>query len=306
MTHPERLIAALTLLIGANLAVAEPFDAKFVDTPGQHIDLVVDGKPLIRHMYAFDDSDKQSHFRTYKPYTHVMDPSGEAPITKGVDGKFPHHRGIYIGWNRLGAGGKRYDLWHMKNTAQVQREIVKRDVADDRATLAVRIDWLDSDDKPLLHETRTLTVHPADDAHLLLDFTSELTAAEGRDIDLNGDPEHGGFQYRAHNDVAKNNSARYTFHEKDIAPKKDRDLPWVAMTYKLDDAVYTVQHMNHPDNPDDTVYSAYRNYGRFGAFFKQQIPAGQTLTLRYRIRITRGSAPAREQLAKHYQQFVSP
>lgn len=85
---------------------------------------------------------------------------------------------------------------------------------------------------------------------------------------------------------------------------KDKDLPWVALTYKLGDATYTVQHMRHPKDPSDSVYSAYRDYGRFGNYFVQPIADGETLTLRYRFRITLGDAPTREALNQQYEAFI--
>jgi hypothetical protein len=62
--------------------------------------------------------------------------------------------------------------------------------------------------------------------------------------------------------------------------------------------------MNHPDNPKQTLYSAYRDYGRFGAFFKKEIGAGETLTLRYRIWVVEGEMPERQELASRYSAFV--
>ncbi len=58
------------------------------------------------------------------------------------------------------------------------------------------------------------------------------------------------------------------------------------------------------DNPKPTIYSAYRDYGRFGAFFKKKIAADETLTLRYRIRVSQGKLPGRRELADRYSAFV--
>jgi hypothetical protein len=64
--------------------------------------------------------------------------------------------------------------------------------------------------------------------------------------------------------------------------------------------------MSAPANPNaDAVYSAYRDYGRFGEFFKHTIPAGQTLKLCYRIRVSEGSLPDRESLAAQYAAFTT-
>ncbi len=111
-------------------------------------------------------------------------------------------------------------------------------------------------------------------------------------------------QYRPHNGVAENKSAKYLFHADDVNPSKDLDLPWAAETYTLRDKQWSVQHMNHPANPKGTRYSAYRDYGRFGAYPTTVIPDGETLTLRYRIRVTPGELPSREDLAAQFDKFV--
>jgi hypothetical protein len=190
--------------------------------------------------------------------------------------------------------------------AQVHQRFVQQQAGEDQTTVSSVVHWLASDSETvMLEETRTVTVdHTDKEAYLLLDFVSQLKATDG-DVILNGDPEHAGCQYRPHDDVSQNKSARYTFHEAGIDPKKDRDLPWVAEDYLLRDKRWSVQHMNHPDNPEGTVYSAYRDYGRFGAFATATIPDGQTLTLRYRIRITPGETPSREVLAAQYAKYVA-
>ena len=94
------------------------------DTPGKHLDIIQDGKVVARWMYAHDLSTKDSRHDTYKPYLHVMGPDGKTPITKGPGGKFTHHRGIFLGWNRIGFEGKKYDLWHMKTSEIIHKEIV--------------------------------------------------------------------------------------------------------------------------------------------------------------------------------------
>ncbi len=305
MKHRRILTLAILptlLLSGLQTKAADP---GWVDVAGDHLDILHGGKPLVRYMYAYDTSTPQRQHETYKVYCHVLAPDGKTEITKGAGGKFTHHRGIYLGWSRLGFGGKRYDMWHMKSPAtQRHKEFVLQEDREECTVIAAKILWMAGDENTVVEETRTFTLHRGDkDAHLLLDVKSELQAPNG-DVELKGDPEHAGFQYRPHNDVAGNKSAKYTFHKDGIQPKKDRDLPWVAETYKLGDATYTVQHMSHPDNPGDAVYSAYRDYGRFGEFFQTEIPKGETLTLNYRFRITLGPAPAREVLAAQYEKYA--
>ena len=56
-------------------------------------------------------------------FHHVFDEKGENLLTNGPDGEnpytkkvtYPHHRGLYIGWNKLQFEGETYDTWHMSN-----------------------------------------------------------------------------------------------------------------------------------------------------------------------------------------------
>jgi hypothetical protein len=285
------------------------------DTEGEYMDLFFGGRKTTRYMYAYDTSTPQRVFETYKPLHHVFDAQGTNLLTNGPDGehtytkgvKYPHHRGIFIGWNKLEFGGKRFDLWHMPGVAQVHQKFLEMAAGPVLARSSSLINWNDKGGEAMIVERRQVTVFgQREPTVLLLEFQSELKAVRG-DIFLDGDPEHAGMQYRAHNDVAtggKEVKATYLFHEDGINPKKDMDLPWAAMSCGLNGRRYSVLHMNHPDNPKQTLYSAYRDYGRFGAFFKKKIGAGETLTLRYRILVVEGEMPKRGALAKRYLEFV--
>lgn len=285
------------------------------DKEGEYMDLLFGGRKTTRYMYAYDTSTPQRVFVTYKPLHHVFDAQGKNLLTNGPDGehrytkgiKYPHHRGIFIGWNRLEFGGQRFDLWHMPGVAQVHQKFLEMAAGPVLARSSSLINWNDKGGEAMIAEQRQVTVFRQNKPTvLLLEFQSELKAVRG-DVFLNGDPEHAGMQYRAHNDVAtggKEVKATYLFHKDGINPKKDTDLPWAAMSCGLNGRRYSVEHMNHPDNPKQTLYSAYRDYGRFGAFFKKKIGAGETLTLRYRILVVEGEMPERQELASRYSAFV--
>lgn len=271
------------------------------------LDLVDDGRRVLRYMHSRDMSTPERAHETYKCYHHVFDGEGENLLTKGPGGLYTHHRGLFIGWNRLTVGEKEYDFWHMKTVTQRHAGTVEMSAGADRARQAVLIHWCDEDGGVIIIERRELTIHRGDGSSLLLlDFQSELTAKAG-DVLLNGDPEHAGFQFRAHNDVADGPAdvkAKYLFHDDGVDPTKDLDLPWVAMSFGLNGKRYCVQHMNHPANASPSIYSAYRDYGRFGAFAKTEVKAGETLTLRYRIWVAEGDLPSREVCRKYYEAYV--
>jgi len=289
------------------------------DKKGEYLDLLFDGRKVTRYMYAYDTSGKQRILETYKTFLHVFDAEGENLLTNGPDGLhpyltnkilYPHHRGIFIGWNRLEFGGKRYDFWHMGEQGRVQKhwKFMELTAGPVLARSNSLIFWNNGiNDDPVIIERRETTVfRQHEPTVLLLEFRTQLKAFIG-DVFLDGDPEHAGFQYRPHDGVAKGGKdvkATYLFHKEGINPKKDKDLPWVGMSYGLNGRRYSVEHINHPDNPKPVIYSAYRDYGRFGAFFKKEIKAGETLTLRYRIWVVEGEMPERQELASKYSAFV--
>ena len=292
------LFACLMFTVSA--VAAEPgFEMR--DQPGQYLDVVYGGRTVARYMYAFD-SDRWDE--TYKPYLHVMNADGDQPITKGPGGQFPHHRGIFIGYNRLAWDGSNYDLWHMRGTPQVHQEFTEKQADADLARFTSVVHWNTEDGQTLLEEHRTFLFHPTELPELVkVDVRSTLKAVAG-DIRLNGDPEHAGVQYRPANELDRSQS-RYLFPSEDANPKSDKDLAWAALRYVLDGHTYTVVQMNAPANPQGTVWSAYRDYGRFGAFPVADISAGETLTLDYRFVVMTGDLPERPQIQKRFDRYAA-
>jgi len=316
MNWTKLVVTLLAVSFISSIACGAEFWWK--DTEGKYLDLMYGERKITRYMYDSDESSEQRIFETYKVFHHVFDEKGQNLLTNGPDGEkpytkeilYPHHRGIFIGWNKLQFNGESYDTWHMsKGVRQIHHKFLANKGDAEKATSTVLIHWKNGDGKVMIEEKRTMTVYkPGNGAIVMLDFETELKAING-EVYLDGDPEHAGFQYRPHDDVAKGSAdvkAKYLFHKEGIDPKKDKDLPWVALEYGLNDKQYSVQYMSAPANPNaDAVYSAYRDYGRFGEFSKHTIGAGQTLKLLYRIRISKGSLPDRKSLAKQYAAFTT-
>src|SRR5262249_33208328 len=59
---------------------------------------------------------------TTKPYPHVLDASGATRLTNGPDGKYPHHRGIFFGYNQISYQGRKADVWHCRG-GESQRSV---------------------------------------------------------------------------------------------------------------------------------------------------------------------------------------
>jgi hypothetical protein len=279
--------------------------------PGESVEVRAPEGLVGQYMYGYDPERRQE---TYKTYLHVADPATGELLTSGPTGQFDHHRGIFIGWDELTVDGSSYDFWHLDGGERmVHRSFDGITAFPDTGRLASVNAWIAPGDETVLEETREMTFRapPTEDGIVVVDVASTLEPT-GSEVQLLGDPEHAGIQYRPHNDVAANETARYVFPAgtvDDPTPGADQvhaagNLSWVGQSHTIRGETFFVQHMNHPDNPEDTIYSAYRPYGRFGAFFEATIPGDGSLTVRYRFLVRRGEAPDRETLQGFYDDYA--
>ncbi|WP_395139916.1 DUF6807 family protein [Armatimonas sp.] len=251
-----------------------------------------------RFMTAYDISDPKKREETYKPYLHIIDPETGQAITKGAGGEFTHHRGIFIGWNKLTVNGKTYDRWHMTGGEQVVKEATANhslsSLGQSAYILAPKIVWTGTTrDEILIEESRTMHFIPAPTgAFVQVDFTSALKAVGG-DTVFDGDPEHAGLHFRPTDATDRANTV-YLYPKADANAHKDRDYPWVGMTYTAEGNKYSIVMLSHPENPTGTAWSAYRNYGRFGAFYKTTIKKEETLKIQARFVVYKGELPSPE------------
>ena len=267
------------------------------------LDVLNDGKVIARYMYANDLSTKERTFDTAKTYLHVFDAEGKAPITKGPGGNFPHHRGIFVGWNKLTVDGKQDDLWHMPGTRQLHRKFSGEKSGKDSASVTSEVSWVDKAGKPLIEEKRTMTFLDAPEpAYEMIDVNTTLKAVAG-DTLFNGDPEHSGLQFRAANEV-KAEKTMYLFPKEKADPHKDLDYTWVGESYVLGDKTYSVIYLNHPKNPTKTRFSAYRDYGRFGGFFTTSLKKDEELNLQVRFLIIEGEMPSAKWIQEQSNRFT--
>lgn len=289
-------------------------------------DLILGDVPVVRYMFAHDFSTPERRDETYKVFHHVFGPGTKTLITKGAGGDYPHHRGIYLGFNRTKYEGKSSDFWHCKEEKSNKEGACLKHVGfresqgdSDHGWMTSDIHWLDAAGQPVVVEARTLDVRklPLESPQEFgwqIDVKSVLESRRGK-VELDGDRQHAGLQFRAAQIVAKENSAHYVrpagFPEQEKAfevddgkePEKHVNLGWLAMSYPIGNERYTVQYCEDPSLPKPSRFSE-RPYGRFGAFFKAELDTDKPLTLRYRFLITPGNTPSREVLQKRYDEFV--
>jgi hypothetical protein len=274
-------------------------------------ELQQDGQAVLRHEFPFDRQDLD---RTSKPIWHLLLPGTPTVLTKGTGGRYPHHRGLFLGWNRTQVADAVFDFWHCDGPAQRHTgyHLGREAHSAVRGDLASGAHWLSPLDEPLVRDRRVLTVWrrqaDAAKATMLLDVAIELSADQL--VALRGDPHHAGFHLRVADEVAEREDARYV--RPAAAQGGDDDLwtdcPWVAGLFTIEGRRVAIQHMSHPDNPQPTTYST-RAYGRFGAHFTADITPGQPLRLRYRLLVeplAAEEAPDPDRFARAYADFANP
>ncbi len=247
-----------------------------------HVAVASDGKVVAKLMMANDLSTPEKHHETYKPYMHVFSADGSTRLTKGAGFSFTHHRGIFLGFSKIGYGGKSYDRWHMKGGDQVVTKVAQGD-----NTFTAKIDWQGDTTAPFLTEERRFSfTTPAKPFYLGIELNSAIKPVSG-EADMNGDPEHAGAQFRP-SELVDTQSTTYILPGEKVDAHKVRDLPWAAEIFTIEGKTFTVVILNHPDNPKGTATSAYRDYGRFGMFPKGKASAESPFKLRYQWLIAEG------------------
>lgn len=268
-------------------------------------ELQLAGQPVLRYMFSkLDESSAEARSATFKPYHHVYDPAGKRLMTKGPGGLFPHHRGIFFGFNRISYGdGKKADTWHCNNKESEQHvETLLEEAGPVLGRHRVKINWLGQDRQIFAVETREFTAYNTSGG-TMLEFASLLETIDGP-IKLDGDPQHAGVQWRSSQDVP-DKTAKQTYYLRPDGrgePGKFRNwpdvkthanLPWHALSIVLDDQRYTVCYLDRPENPKESRFSE-RDYGRFGSYFEYELTKEKPLKLNYRFWIQPGEMEVAE------------
>jgi len=298
-----------TLELTVKLSTEEPKFPSFAwaKSTGKHVELRFGKRPVLRYMHEkLDASTKTDRNRTYKVFHHLFDPAGKRLVTKGAGGLYPHHRGMFFGFNRISYGNKkRADIWHCnRGESQQHAAFLASTAGPVMGRHRLVINWHGQDGVPFAVEEREMMVYNTPGGNLV-EFASQLRSLVGK-VKLDGDPQHAGFQFRASQDVP-DKTAKLTYYVRPDGKdkpgsyrnwshrgKKDhKNLPWNAMSIVLDDQRYTACYLDHPKNPKEARYSE-RNYGRFGSYFEYEMDKDKPLTLNYRIWFQKGEMTVKQ------------
>jgi hypothetical protein len=304
-----------------------PVQYQWKDTTGEYEDLTYGDRPVLRYMYhKLDESSKEARDATFKPYHHVFDPEGKQLLTKGPGGLYPHHHGVFYGFNKTTFDdGKPVDIWHCTNAYQEHSKFLAHEAGPVLARQLVEITWnsepkipdaattpndakkaaanaakLGTKNELFAKEMRQITVYNTPGG-MLIDFASKLNALLPP-VHLDGDPQHAGFHFRATNEVnEKSKNETFYIRPDGVDPVKGQkgtrnwpaqkehvNLPWNAMSIVVGGNRYTVAYLDKDTNPKEARYSE-REYGRFGSYFVADIESKEKpLDVNYRLWIQPG------------------
>ena len=281
----KKLLPFLTLLAVLSSAQADWAlkDDANTELPGRKVDVTQDGVLRARLIYGEGQ---------IKPYLRVMGEEGDGLNEWDAKQQFPHHRGIFIGWNKIASdlgGTKTFDLWHFNNGGIMTLvKLDKLEAGKNSATIVATIEWRggakdDSGSDLLLTETRTLTVSRP--AAKTTQVDAQFVLKPARDLTLGGDLQHAGIHFRASATVGTRNKDTAYVWEPDLDGKggkvASKDLKWARLTFPIGERFYHATELNAPTNPVDEL--SWRDYGRFGFFFTKQLKKDETLTVKYRF-----------------------
>lgn len=248
--------------------------------------------------------DPSRHADTCKPFHRVFADDGRQ-LTKDLGGLFPHHRGLFVGWNQVRSGGKSYDFWHC-NHGEWQQLLDCRGGGD--APQELRLEWRAPDGTPVVLERRRLAVRALPAGAFVCELTTELRAAAA-DVRLGGDPQHAGCQFRALQQFAEATQPKVTYvrpaSAKGGADDVWTDCRWIAARLPFAAGEVVVLRVEHPDNPP-AAWST-RPYGRFGAMCSATLTATTPLRLRfaYVIAPVRRSGASDDAATTSYEQLAA-
>ncbi len=261
-----------------------------------------------------------------KPYLYPLMAPNDKPITRhfpmqrvaGESQDHPHHRSVWFTHGEVNG----IDFWtEGANKGRVEhRELVVAEAGAVLARIVARNDWVAPDGKKVCEETTEIVCYHLPESRTI-DYTIHLHATEGA-VKL-GDTKEGSFGVRVASsmEVTRNQGGQILNSE----GQRDREAwgkraKWCDYTGVVEGTVVGIAIFDHPDNLRHPTYWHVRDYGLFAVnpfgihdfvpgtakgTGDYTIPAGKTLSLRYRLWLHKGRTEEAG-VAEQYQAYTTP
>ena len=219
----------------------------------------------------------------------VLTPRGHQVTTSSAF-RYNHHKSVFIGHAKVNG----VTFFHDNNPTRDDLGDIRLDtatacVADGVARIASRNTWVTKAGVEMLVEQRDIAWRPDDVAHIL-DIVSSLTSLGGG-ITF-GKDSHAYIGVRVADSMDVEDGGRVVNSEggRDEAGTMGEHADWVDYSGLVAGDPVGVALITHPSNPPSPFF--VRNYGTFLSNFTlhepYRLPAGETLTQRFRLLIHDG------------------
>jgi hypothetical protein len=311
--------AFFTLAAICSLTAAQPVA---LARRGQTVEITIGGKPFAA--YYFDKTSP-------KPYLHPLRTASDIIITRGfpmekIPGEsldHPHHRALFFAhgdvngvdfWTEAAhaetapvhAGGQAVQVSHQfPHGRTVFVKLLRAKGGPDSGTLAARFLLEGPGNKTIAEETQSYTFY-GDETTRTIDCEFIIRALQVP-VKL-GDTKEGTFAIRVASALEESSGTIMTDSEGRSGEKQiwGKRANWVDYSGTVEGRLVGVAIFDHPSNPKHPTYWHARGYGLFAAnpfgerdFYNDPkrdgsltIPAGGSLTFRYRVLIHEGDAAA--------------
>lgn len=309
-----KAIAALGMVMAAACGCAGPGTragrgapgVELVETPDV-IRVTLDGSPFTEY-----------HFRgVSRPFLYPLLDSGGRHMTRrwpqeesaGEEHDHPHHRSFWYSHGDVNGA----DLWSEGEKAgrTVHQSFLRKESGREVGVLATRNEWRGKDGNLLGHDERTYRFYRPKGAERVIDFEVTIHASAG-ELTL-GDTKEGTFAIRVAESMrvkgpGNKAGAGHLVNAQGLMDGAvwGKRSEWADYSGPVNGTVSGIAILDSPSNPRHPTWWHARDYGLFAAnpfgihdFEKKEkgagdlkIPAGKSLTFRYRVILHPGDAKA--------------
>lgn len=279
------------------------------------------GQPFTE--YHFTDTPKPYLYPLLGPTGAAMTRSFPMASPPGEEHDHPHHRSLWFGHGLVNG----IDFWTEK--AGTGRIVHDRFTGirggQEKGIIRSRNKWITTDGKVICTDDRSLTFYNSGPTVRMLDFEITINADHGELVF--GDTKEGTMAVRVAETMRLTQPAGTLNPESHIANSEGahdteawgKRAKWCDYSGLVDGKLVGIAILDHPKNPRYPTWWMARDYGLLGAnpfgqheFEKLsnenvgdlKIPAGQSVTFRYRFVLHTGAAEEAK-LAERFEQFAA-